>query len=98
MSRELFALKCFSLCSVPSNIEQADVFLAMFHDQGLPVLKYSGFSESINITLGLSFIRTSVDHGTAYDLAGTSNIDINSFKLAFDTAVEMAASKFHISL
>lgn len=55
----------------PKYLDDADVVLAMYHDQGLPVLKYKGFGASVNITLGLPFIRTSVDHGTACDLAGT---------------------------
>ena len=53
------------------HLERCDAVLAMYHDQGLPVLKYSGFGEAVNITLGLPFIRTSVDHGTALDVAGT---------------------------
>jgi 4-hydroxythreonine-4-phosphate dehydrogenase len=56
---------------VPRHLEQADAVLAMYHDQGLPVLKHSGFGRAVNITLGLPFIRTSVDHGTALDLAGS---------------------------
>ena len=54
--------------------------LAMYHDQGLPVLKYQGFGPAVNITLGLPFIRTSVDHGTALELAGTGTADVGSFK------------------
>ena len=57
----------------PHLLEQHDAVLAMYHDQGLPVLKYAGFGEAINITLGLPFIRTSVDHGTAFDLAGSGS-------------------------
>ncbi|MFP3656431.1 4-hydroxythreonine-4-phosphate dehydrogenase PdxA, partial [Burkholderia sp. SIMBA_052] len=64
--------------------------LAMFHDQGLPVLKYATFGEGINITLGLPIIRTSVDHGTALDLAGTGRADAGSLIAAIDTAVSMA--------
>jgi len=67
-----------------------DAVLAMYHDQGLPVLKYAGFGESINLTLGLPIIRTSVDHGTALDLAGTGKADYNSLKSALDLAVELA--------
>lgn len=74
-------------------LEQADTILAMYHDQGLPVLKYRGFGASVNITLGLPFIRTSVDHGTALDLAGTGDIDSGSFKLALEEAIRMATSK-----
>jgi len=75
---------------VPENLKQADVVLAMYHDQGLPVLKHMGFGQAINITLGLPIIRTSVDHGVALDLAGTDKASIGSLKLAVDTAVEMA--------
>ena len=57
---------------------QADVILAMYHDQGLPVIKYMGFSDAINVTLGLPFIRSSVDHGTALDIAGTGKADCHS--------------------
>jgi len=57
---------------------QAEVILAMYHDQGLPVIKYAGFSDAINVTLGLPFVRTSVDHGTALDIAGTGKADITS--------------------
>ena len=60
------------------NIAQADAFLAMYHDQGLAVLKHASFGEGVNVTLGLPFIRTSVDHGTALDLAGKGNIEIGS--------------------
>jgi 4-hydroxythreonine-4-phosphate dehydrogenase len=62
----------------------------MFHDQGLPVLKYATFGEGINVTLGLPIIRTSVDHGTALDLAGTGRADSGSLIAAIDTAVSMA--------
>lgn len=73
----------------PSYLSQADVILAMYHDQGLPVLKYKGFGNAINITLGLPFIRTSVDHGTALDRAGTNDIDASSATLALQTAIDM---------
>jgi 4-hydroxythreonine-4-phosphate dehydrogenase len=62
----------------------------MYHDQGLPVLKYASFGAGVNITLGLPFIRTSVDHGTALDLAGTGNIDTGSLAVAIQTAQDMA--------
>ena len=62
----------------------------MYHDQGLPVLKYIGFGKAVNITLGLPIIRTSVDHGTAFDLAGTGNADIGSLQFALQTALTMA--------
>ncbi|ABC37845.1 4-hydroxythreonine-4-phosphate dehydrogenase PdxA [Burkholderia thailandensis] len=74
----------------PRHLEHADCVLAMFHDQGLPVLKYATFGEGINVTLGLPIIRTSVDHGTALDLAGTGRADPGSLVAAIDTAVTMA--------
>lgn len=70
-----------------------DVVLAMYHDQGLPVLKHSGFSSAVNITLGLPYIRTSVDHGTALDLAGTGEANIGSLEAALDMANIMIKSK-----
>lgn len=77
----------------PRYLEQADCVLAMFHDQGLPVLKYATFGEGINVTLGLPIIRTSVDHGTALDLAGTGRADAGSLIAAIDTAVAMARNR-----
>lgn len=74
----------------PRYLADADCVLAMFHDQGLPVLKYATFGEGINVTLGLPIIRTSVDHGTALDLAGTGRADPGSMVAALDTAVAMA--------
>jgi 4-hydroxythreonine-4-phosphate dehydrogenase len=74
-------------------LNDADAILSMFHDQGLPVLKYKGFGSSVNITLGLPFIRTSVDHGTALDLAGTSQADTGSFIEALKTAIDLAKNK-----
>lgn len=74
----------------PKYLDNADVVLAMYHDQGLPVLKYKGFGASVNVTLGLPFIRTSVDHGTALDLAGTGHADAGSFKVALEKAIELA--------
>ena len=62
----------------------------MYHDQGLPVLKYKGFGNAVNITLGLPFIRTSVDHGTAFDLAGTGKANTGSLITALTTAHTMA--------
>ncbi len=76
-----------------TNIENADIFLVMYHDQGLPVLKYSGFSESINVTLGLPIIRTSVDHGTALTLAGSGMANTSSLHYALKAAAVMAESK-----
>lgn len=70
-------------------MQDADAFLAMYHDQGLPVLKYIGFGQAVNITLGLPFIRTSVDHGTALELAGTDQIDAGSMLCALNQAIEM---------
>ncbi|CCQ09453.1 4-hydroxythreonine-4-phosphate dehydrogenase [Pseudoalteromonas luteoviolacea B = ATCC 29581] len=74
-------------------LDNADAVLAMYHDQGLPVLKYKGFGKSVNITLGLPFIRTSVDHGTALDLAGTGNVEVGSFDLAIREAIKLATEK-----
>lgn len=71
-------------------MDEADVVLSMYHDQGLPVLKYMGFGSSANVTLGLPIIRTSVDHGTALDLAGTGDIDNGSFKVAIQKAIKLA--------
>ena len=68
------------------NLEQADCVLAMYHDQGLPVLKYAGFGNAVNITLGLPIIRTSVDHGTALDLAGTGKASASSLLEAVQQA------------
>lgn len=76
----------------PKYMEHADAILAMYHDQGLPVLKYKGFGASVNITLGLPFIRTSVDHGTALDLAGLGTADIGSFELAVRQAIKIAGT------
>nr|WP_194757070.1 4-hydroxythreonine-4-phosphate dehydrogenase PdxA [Aliidiomarina indica] len=74
----------------PKYLQKADVILAMYHDQGLPVLKYKGFGDAVNITLGLPFVRTSVDHGTALDIAGTGEADVGSFKIALQQAIHMA--------
>ncbi len=76
----------------PKHLQQCDAVLAMYHDQGLPVLKYKGFGAAVNITLGLPIIRTSVDHGTALDLAGTGQIDTGSLAVALETAYQMARS------
>ena len=77
----------------PKYLQQADTVLAMYHDQGLPVLKYKGFGQAVNITLGLPFIRTSVDHGTALDLAATGQADVGSFSIAIKEAISLAKSK-----
>lgn len=74
----------------PKILQQADAVLAMYHDQGLPVLKYQGFGRAVNITLGLPIIRTSVDHGTALDLAGTGRADSGSLRAALALACELA--------
>ncbi|MGV6827067.1 MAG: 4-hydroxythreonine-4-phosphate dehydrogenase PdxA [bacterium] len=76
----------------PPSIAKADAVLAMYHDQGLPVLKHMGFGEAVNITLGLPIIRTSVDHGTAFDLAGTGKANAASLLAALNQAAEMAWS------
>jgi len=73
----------------PNNLVRADAILAMYHDQGLPVLKHMGFGNAVNITLGLPIIRTSVDHGTALELAGTGQAEIGSLHTAITTAIEM---------
>lgn len=74
-------------------LKNADAVLAMYHDQGLSVLKYASFGKGVNITLGLPIIRTSVDHGTALDLAGTGNIQCGSMLAAIALAAELAANK-----
>lgn len=74
----------------PEHIARTDAFLAMYHDQGLVVLKHYGFGEAVNVTLGLPFIRTSVDHGTALDRAGSGDINDGSLRAALRTALEMA--------
>jgi 4-hydroxythreonine-4-phosphate dehydrogenase len=73
--------------------EPCDAVLAMYHDQGLPVLKYASFGAGVNVTLGLPFIRTSVDHGTALDLAGSGRAEVSSLLAAIDTALEMVSSE-----
>jgi 4-hydroxythreonine-4-phosphate dehydrogenase len=74
-------------------LKDADAILAMYHDQGLPVLKYKGFGSSVNITLGLPFIRTSVDHGTALELAAKGTADSGSFIEAINNAIHLASNK-----
>jgi 4-hydroxythreonine-4-phosphate dehydrogenase len=75
----------------PKYLNRADAVLAMYHDQGLPVLKYASFGEGVNVTLGLPIIRTSVDHGTALDLAGKANaIDVGSMRAAVMLAMQLA--------
>ena len=77
---------------VPHRLKQADAALAMYHDQGLPVLKYASFGAGVNVTLGLPFVRTSVDHGTALDLAGTGRADPGSLAEALKLAIELASA------
>lgn len=76
---------------LPHILTHTDAYLAMYHDQGLAVLKFAGFGRAVNITLGLPFIRTSVDHGTALDRAGTGNIDSGSLLEAVTCATELAS-------
>ncbi|MEW5881573.1 MAG: 4-hydroxythreonine-4-phosphate dehydrogenase PdxA [Pseudomonadota bacterium] len=75
---------------VPANARRYDAILAMYHDQGLAPLKYASFGRAVNVTLGLPFVRTSVDHGTALDLAGTGRADAGSLRAALALAVELA--------
>ncbi|TRX75078.1 4-hydroxythreonine-4-phosphate dehydrogenase PdxA [Pseudomonas mangiferae] len=77
----------------PKHLDHCDAVLAMYHDQGLPVLKYKGFGAAVNVTLGMPIVRTSVDHGTALDLAGSGRIDSGSLKVALDTAYRMTARR-----
>lgn len=79
----------------PRHLQHADAVLAMYHDQGLPVLKYKGFGQAVNITLGLPIIRTSVDHGTALDLAGSGRAEVGSLLAAIDCALEMVQAQEH---
>ena len=74
------------------HLNGCDAVLAMYHDQGLPVLKYSGFGEAVNITLGLPFVRTSVDHGTALDVTGTDLVSTTSMQSALEMAWTMTGS------
>ncbi len=75
----------------PNNLKNCDAVLAMYHDQGLPVLKHKGFGAAVNVSLGMPIIRTSVDHGTALDLAATGRIDSGSLEVALETAYQMAS-------
>ena len=75
---------------VPERLKGADAVLAMYHDQGLPVLKYASFGRGVNVTLGLPFVRTSVDHGTALDIAGKGKADATSLIEAVKLAIELA--------
>ena len=80
----------------PHRLAQCDCVLAMYHDQGLPVLKHASFGQGVNVTLGLPIIRTSVDHGTALDMAGTGKADSGSLLEAIKLAAQMA--KFELAL
>jgi len=77
----------------PRQLGNFDVVLAMFHDQGLPVLKYAGFGHAVNVTLGLPLIRTSVDHGTALELAGSGRADHGSLMAALELAAQLAGNR-----
>ncbi len=77
----------------PAMLDTADAVLAMYHDQGLPVLKHAGFGRAVNVTLGLPFVRTSVDHGTALDLAGSGQADPGSFAAAAALAGDLLGSR-----
>lgn len=77
----------------PQRLAEADAVLAMYHDQGLPVLKHVGFGHAVNVTLGLPFVRTSVDHGTALELAGTGRAETGSLEAALQVARELAGAR-----
>ena len=74
----------------PQFLETADVIVAMYHDQGLPVIKHVGFGNAVNMTLGLPILRTSVDHGTALSLARTGKADVGSLRAAVGLALDLA--------
>jgi 4-hydroxythreonine-4-phosphate dehydrogenase len=78
---------------VPAKLAECDAVLAMYHDQGLPVIKHSGFDRAVNVTLGLPILRTSVDHGTALDLAATGRADPRSLAAAIDLAIALANAR-----
>ncbi len=78
---------------LPAKLRGFDAVLAMYHDQGLPVLKYSGFERAVNLTLGLPWPRVAVDHGTAFDLAGTGRADPSSLYAAIETCARMARGR-----
>lgn len=78
---------------VPAQCARADAVLAMYHDQGLPVLKHAGFGHAVNVTLGLPIVRTSVDHGTALERAGNGRVDAGSLLAALDLAAAIAARR-----
>ena len=74
------------------HLAQADAVMVMYHDQGLPVLKYAGFGETVNVTLGLPFVRTSVDHGTALDVAGSGAANCDSLQASIEMAQTLIGS------
>jgi len=78
---------------VPQVLAGFDAVLAMYHDQGLPVIKHAGFERAVNVTLGLPLIRTSPDHGTAFELAGTGRADSSSLLAAVRLASTLAARR-----
>ena len=78
---------------VPHSLDRADAVLAMYHDQGLPVLKHASFGAGVNVTLGLPIVRTSVDHGTALDMAGSGRADPGSLMAAVELAIEMVQKR-----
>jgi 4-hydroxythreonine-4-phosphate dehydrogenase len=78
---------------LPARLDQCDAVLAMYHDQGLPVLKYSGFEQAVNLTLGLPYPRVAVDHGTALDIAGTGRADPSSLFAAISTCTRLAVRR-----
>ena len=79
----------------PQFLADADAVVAMYHDQGLPVVKHAGFGNAVNVTLGLPIVRTSVDHGTALSLARTGRADAGSLRAALSLAITLAASATH---
>ena len=79
----------------PRFLQTADVIVAMYHDQGLPVIKHAGFGSGVNVTLGLPILRTSVDHGTALSLARTGAADTGSLRAALNLAIELSARSLH---
>ena len=77
----------------PESLARCDVVVAMYHDQGLPVLKALSFGEIVNVTLGLPIVRTSVDHGTALDLAGTGAASAGSLRAALELAIDLTTAR-----
>ena len=78
---------------LPGRLRDCDAVLAMYHDQGLPVLKYSGFEQAVNLSLGLPYPRVAVDHGTALDIAGSGRADPSSLFAAIATCTRLAARR-----